>query len=325
MRLFRYPSEIIYEDMTGLDTPIKDVIALYSVLVGACNKHRAIALAANQLGLRMNFLILGVINNKNKGACPLFYILINPKILEIKGKSRLGVERSRSLPNFRRFNVRRKPWVKVEYTDINGKTQRRTFRQPNSRTFLHAYDQLRGRMIDETGEEINPQHKGKMETKSMDIETARKWAQVALDIHSRLELKPGDDILKAVEELKLVEASQDPEDALDAARLDKLEEYLTEENYRTSVRGGLLEPGSTEERLRAFRDGEFSAEAVADAASLRELIDILVDPPAKEEETPEPETDTPDGGGTGLDESIGDEISDSSQTEDAPPDDEPED
>ncbi|UCH63078.1 MAG: peptide deformylase [Fidelibacterota bacterium] len=102
-------------------------------------EEAGMGLAANQVGLDMNFAIIDI-SHEDEGEFP--HIIINPEILESSGSDDLE-EGCLSIPEIR-ATISRPEEVLVEYQDPTGETHREQFNGLLARVIQHEVDHLNG-------------------------------------------------------------------------------------------------------------------------------------------------------------------------------------
>jgi len=101
-------------------------------------KNGGVGLAAVQVGLLYNIFAFGGGGYAN--------VVVNPKILSADGEE-LIKEGCLSYPGLF-LNIKRANHIDVEYYDMNGSLNQRTFEGLTARIFLHEYDHLQGITFD---------------------------------------------------------------------------------------------------------------------------------------------------------------------------------
>lgn len=118
--------------------PVTDIAAVKAVvdemfcLMGSVG---GIGLAAPQVGISKRFFIMNVNGVK--------VVAINPVILEETKERMLMIEGCLSYPGQKR-TIERSSEIKVEYTDLEGRTKKTRFKGLKARCFLHEYDHIEG-------------------------------------------------------------------------------------------------------------------------------------------------------------------------------------
>lgn len=114
------------------------ILALLDDMVDTMREHQGIGLAAPQVGILRKCFVVEVEDGE-------VYKVINPEILETKGQE-VQIEGCLSIPNFR-ATVERPEWVKMKYTDENGKEQIIEADGLLGRCLQHEFDHLEGVLI----------------------------------------------------------------------------------------------------------------------------------------------------------------------------------
>jgi len=108
-------------------------------------KDRCVGLAANQIGYPVRIIAVKLEDNEH------FTIMVNPEIIDHKGKEKLGKEGCLSVPSTINNNVMVKRWykIKIKYTAEDGKSVvTKTYRNFMARVIQHEIDHLEGKLID---------------------------------------------------------------------------------------------------------------------------------------------------------------------------------
>ena len=103
-------------------------------MVETMTKHGGVGLAANQVGLPYSIFVMG--------AGGYVTAIVNPKIIQADGEEVIK-EGCLSYPGLY-LNIKRANHIVVEFYDMNGVFQQRTFEGLTARIFLHEYDHLQG-------------------------------------------------------------------------------------------------------------------------------------------------------------------------------------
>jgi peptide deformylase len=114
--------------------PSGDLRYICISMVETMAKNQGVGLAANQVGLPYSIFVMG-----GGGYATA---VVNPKILVADGEE-ISKEGCLSAPGLF-LKVKRANHIDVEFYDMNGKVQFRTFEGLTARIFLHEYDHLQG-------------------------------------------------------------------------------------------------------------------------------------------------------------------------------------
>ena len=109
-------------------------------LFDAMLENNGIGLSANQVGINMQFFVMG-----HEGAKKYVF---NPEILELASDEVLIKEGCLSFPGMF-LPIKRPSWIKVRYQSENGETIEETFTGLTARIFLHEYDHMQGKVFTE--------------------------------------------------------------------------------------------------------------------------------------------------------------------------------
>ncbi len=105
------------------------------------NKVRGVGLAANQVGINQQIILITLNINTRKDHKIL--CLINPEIVETSSQTITMEEGCLSLPGVY-GHVRRPSKVKVRWQNTQGNWCEKKFEKWDARVFLHEYDHLQG-------------------------------------------------------------------------------------------------------------------------------------------------------------------------------------
>ena len=137
LEILKYPNDY-------LDRPVSPVEEINDALIKTIHKmfdtmydHNGIGLAANQVGLDKALLVFDCSDDADNPQC-----LINPVITVTNG-DRLHQEGCLSFPGIDLI-ISRPSIIVVEYTDINGKQTKTTFKDLEATCIQHEIDHLNG-------------------------------------------------------------------------------------------------------------------------------------------------------------------------------------
>ncbi len=111
-------------------------------MVHTCAEERGIGLAANQVGVRLRIIVVGVTRRKPPALTPDAYVFVNPE-LKYRGKKVMHTEGCLSSPG-RHFAISRYQRVNVIYQDLDGLPQRCSASGIIAACFQHEVDHLEG-------------------------------------------------------------------------------------------------------------------------------------------------------------------------------------
>ncbi|MDU7033289.1 MAG: peptide deformylase [Finegoldia magna] len=100
-------------------------------------ENKGIGLACVQVGMLKRIVVIDMQDEDGK------MVLINPKIIEKSEEKQINIEGCLSVPGKNGY-VERPKTVVVEYTDLNGNTQRVTATDYKAHCFCHELDHLDG-------------------------------------------------------------------------------------------------------------------------------------------------------------------------------------
>ncbi|MEN9207532.1 MAG: peptide deformylase [Gloeomargarita sp. GMQP_bins_120] len=125
-----------------------EVQALAQELVQVCLEAQGVGLAAPQIGVPWQILVVASRPNPRYPTAPTMapLVMINPEITATAGEPVWGWEGCLSVPN-RRGLVARAPWIQVRYLDLQGREMTQEFTDFVARIVQHEYDHLQGRLF----------------------------------------------------------------------------------------------------------------------------------------------------------------------------------
>lgn len=143
-RLVQVPATVLRqkaEPITNIDGALVDQIkAMFHIM----SANYGVGLASNQVGVLKRVFVMSALNAVG---WPKKTVCINPEIIASSEKKfRMMVEECLSIPNGIRWRPR-SPWVRLRYTDIDGKTVECTMRGINSVVAQHEIDHLNGTLM----------------------------------------------------------------------------------------------------------------------------------------------------------------------------------
>ena len=123
-----------------------------------CLAVRGVGLAANQIGLDLRLAVILLPNPEDEKAPPTRYVIINPKILSMRGEI-VEEEGCLSIPGLW-ADVKRATDVTVKYLDENGVEQVKRARGLLAKAFQHEVDHLDGKLfVDLVDPKLKPEVK----------------------------------------------------------------------------------------------------------------------------------------------------------------------
>lgn len=143
---------LLHTDLTGIETDYKSLQkGLASALAQFCKAHRAVGVAANQIGMRENLFYIAASAKLLPSATG--NICINPTWSPVStGLVFHRGEGCLSIPG-RVFTTERFGVINAEWTNTQGHRIKRRLRGLAAQVFQHEHDHLRGRTLLETGKE----------------------------------------------------------------------------------------------------------------------------------------------------------------------------
>lgn len=117
-------------------------------LVRICRESNGVGLAAPQVGMSLQMLVVASRPNPRYPTAPLMapLVMVNPEILAMAGEPVWGWEGCLSVPN-RRGLVARSPWVQVQYVNVRGMVVTQEFTDFVARIVQHESDHLQGKVF----------------------------------------------------------------------------------------------------------------------------------------------------------------------------------
>jgi peptide deformylase len=161
LRIVKYPhpalrapnAEITEEELQG--TEIADLAkGMFKVMYAA----EGVGLAAPQVGVNKRLMVYNPSGDAQKWLEET--VLVNPKIVEYSDAKDTAIEGCLSFPDMSGEVIRSK-WIKVQATNLKGKTIKKKFTGWEARIFQHEYDHLDGtvyidRLTPETKLQVQP-------------------------------------------------------------------------------------------------------------------------------------------------------------------------
>ena len=153
-RIFKLTDDnhILHKDLTGTAmTPDQVGKGWRADLIKLCRERNAAGLAANQLGVPMNFFFVAA--SVRMTGMPVPQLCLNPSWTPVGecGRTRMR-EGCKSLPD--EYHVVRWHCIDATWTDTLGKVQNRRLKGYGAEVYQHEHDHLRGLTLVETGSRI---------------------------------------------------------------------------------------------------------------------------------------------------------------------------
>jgi peptide deformylase len=140
LNVLKYPDPVLRrggKDVTEFDDALKATVA---DMLATMYSYRGVGLAAPQVGLEINLLVLNPEGDPEKTDDEL--VMINPEIVSRKTLE-YGEEGCLSFPSLY-AEVERHKKIRVQYQDIEGQSQEVSFSDFLARIVLHEMDHLQG-------------------------------------------------------------------------------------------------------------------------------------------------------------------------------------
>jgi len=117
-------------------------------LVRVCQEANGVGLAAPQIGVSLQMLVVASRPNPRYPHAPLMQplVMVNPELVAMAGEPVWDWEGCLSVPNQRGL-VARSPWVRVQYVNAQGEVVTQEFEDFVARIVQHEYDHLQGTLF----------------------------------------------------------------------------------------------------------------------------------------------------------------------------------
>jgi len=143
--IITYPNKILKEKSKDVEIFGADLHTLLDDMYETMIAKNGIGLAAIQIAVRQNILIINLPNTEDEQTKSDLIEIINPTILERKG-STLYTEGCLSVPEYYE-DVERAEWIKVSYYDRNGNKIEIEYDGLMAIAFQHEMDHLKGELF----------------------------------------------------------------------------------------------------------------------------------------------------------------------------------
>lgn len=143
--IITYPNKILKEKSKDVEIFDADLHTLLDDMYETMIAKNGIGLAAIQIAVRQNILIINLPNTEDEQTKSDLIEIINPTILERKG-STLYTEGCLSVPEYYE-DVERAEWIKVSYHDRNGNKIEAEHEGLMAIAFQHEMDHLKGELF----------------------------------------------------------------------------------------------------------------------------------------------------------------------------------
>jgi len=128
------PAKFLFNQNISVAKEMAD--KLYETMI----EQKGIGLSANQVGIGMQFFVMGYGESRRN--------IFNPVILEKSEDEVLFKEGCLSFPGLF-LNIKRPSWIKVKYQNEIGESKEEIFTGITARVFLHEYDHMQGEIFTE--------------------------------------------------------------------------------------------------------------------------------------------------------------------------------
>lgn len=131
-----------------MDVGVPEVQTLAQELVQICQEAKGVGLAAPQVGVPWQIMVVASRPNPRYPHAPQMepLVMLNPEIVAMGGEPVWDWEGCLSVPNQRGL-VARAPWIQVRYVNVQGETVTQEFTDFVARIVQHEYDHLQGRLF----------------------------------------------------------------------------------------------------------------------------------------------------------------------------------
>ncbi len=137
------PDEILKKTSSKIETIDNSVKKLANEMLETMYEHNGIGLAAVQVGVLKNLIVMDI-SNKDQKKQPLFFI--NPKIINFSNEKSIYEEGCLSIPDTF-IEIQRPKLCTVEYIDIDGKKKEMECDGLLSTCLQHECNHLEGKLI----------------------------------------------------------------------------------------------------------------------------------------------------------------------------------
>ncbi|MCL5406943.1 MAG: peptide deformylase [Patescibacteria group bacterium] len=182
------PSKILSEATLPVVSFENDLQNQVKLMQEFLKTHDGAGLAANQIGLKNNVIVVEFIDEKKKNTIP-FQAFINPEIIEYSKEKDCTEEGCLSIPHIE-LPVERAKKIKIRYQDIYGKKIKLTAKEILARIIQHEVDHLKGVVFTERVKEKFLKTNSEIKNKKIVFFGSGRMAAVILEGLILIGLKP---------------------------------------------------------------------------------------------------------------------------------------
>ncbi|MCX7956900.1 MAG: peptide deformylase [Endomicrobia bacterium] len=143
LKLIKYPNPLLKKRLSLVENFNSEVKHIVREMFEYMYKFKGIGLAANQVGIDMQIIVVDLADKRNKNESYYPLALINPVILKYSNKKISMEEGCLSFPGFYE-KIKRSQYIEIEYYDINGKKNRILANNLLARVVQHEVDHING-------------------------------------------------------------------------------------------------------------------------------------------------------------------------------------
>lgn len=149
LKIIEAPDPMLAKVCTPCEVGDKQIEKLSKQMAKLMYDNNGCGLAAPQVGLDMRLVVLDVDWDPDDPDSKNTIVLVNPEIVELKGKEELGKEGCLSCPGIN-VPIMRKPWACVHYFDEHGEEWEIEGDGLLARCLQHEIDHLNGKTLFES-------------------------------------------------------------------------------------------------------------------------------------------------------------------------------
>jgi len=141
LRILEYPHPALRAPNADVDAFDDELRQLAKEMVSIMYASGGCGLAAPQVGVNRRLMVFNPTGDPSKWMQE--YVMCNARIIQYADARSVGEEGCLSFPGFT-ADVARSNWIKIEYTNVRGKKQRKKLKGFDAIVFQHEYDHLDG-------------------------------------------------------------------------------------------------------------------------------------------------------------------------------------
>ncbi len=169
-RLYWYGENILSTESETVDEINDEIKTLVADMFEVMKVENGVGLAAIQIGIAKRILVIEIPRNDKENSTTIQIAMINPTITEYSDELMVDEEGCLSLPDIRE-DVARSKYIKVSYTDIDGKNCSIEAQDFLARVVQHEMDHLNGILFIDR---IEPHHKRRIKKDLRDLKRESK-------------------------------------------------------------------------------------------------------------------------------------------------------